>query len=79
MKKESEGTERSRDSRRVVSGDARHEGTEISILVRFEASNVVYAIDETGRDVMYTLSCKRSLEVRPIENRADCKVNNQGT
>ena len=24
-------------------------GTEISILVRFEASNVVYAIDETER------------------------------
>jgi hypothetical protein len=48
VKKESEGTERSRDSRRVVSGDARHGGTEISILVRFEASNVVYAIDETG-------------------------------
>lgn len=29
-----------------VSGDARHGGTGISILARFEASNVVYAIDE---------------------------------
>jgi hypothetical protein len=29
-----------------VSGDAWHRGTGISILVRFEASNVVYAIDE---------------------------------
>ena len=26
---------------------------------------------------MYTPRCKRSLEVRPFENRADCKVNSQ--
>ena len=62
-----------------MSGDARHGGTEISILVRFEGFERGSMLSTRGRDVMYTLSCKRSLEVRPIENRADCKVNNQDT
>ena len=63
-----------------MSGDARHEGvTEISILVRFEGLRTWSMLSTRGRDVMYTLGCKRSLEVRPIENRADCKVNNQDT
>ena len=52
--------------------DARHEDSERSILVRFEGfeRGLCY---RRGRDVMYTPRCKRSLEVRPFENRADCK------
>ena len=74
---------RARNVREIREGCERRRkargGTEISIsgsLRGFERGSM---LSTRGRDVMYTLGCKRSLEVRPIENRADCKVNNQDT